>query len=459
ISHVLLEDDQENKDRLLRALLGHLCPDVWKQVAQGALAQAGQLSRWQSFDKVETGIRDTAKRAGRAAAISALLTQARQSYQQAETQLQAGKYPEVLEPATQARRDLLDAYARCQPARAKEFRAIWCHSAYGVTGMTWDQAIRHLKENGFNAIMPNMLWGGVADYQSKLLPIRDRVAKEGDQIALCVAAGKKYGVAVHVWKVNWNLGNAPREFVERMRAEGRLQYNDKGVEEPWLCPSHPDNFALERDTMLEVARNYDVDGIHFDYIRYPDQAHCYCPGCRKRFEESAGVQVANWPADVLKGGPQYAAYQEFRRANITRLVKAVSEAAHRLKPGIKVSAAVFSNWPECRESVGQDWGEWVRQGYLDFVCPMDYTASNSGYRAMVQVQRDAVAGKIPLVAGVGASAPGLPLDQVIDQIQIARSEGANGFIIFNYAGVVASEYLPALGLGATKGNTPIPYKR
>lgn len=457
VSHVLLPDDPDSKDRILRAIIGHFDPDVWEQAAGNALRLAGQLSRWQTFAAAEAGIRETAAGAGKAGAVAPLLAEARRAYDDAGRRREAKQYPEALDAASLARARLLDAYSRALPSRAGEMRAVWCHSAYGVAGMTWDEAIRRLKAAGFNAIVPNMLWGGVADYKSDVLPVRDRVAREGDQIALCVAAAHKYGVEVHVWKVNWNLSGAPQEFVERMRAEGRLQRTDAGEEHLWLCPSNPANFQLERDAMLEVARKYDVDGIHFDYIRYPAQFSCYCDGCRQRFEESAGVKVATWPKDVLKGGPQFAAYQEFRRSNITRLVKAVSEEAHRIKPWIKVSAAVFSDWPFCREHVGQDWGRWVQEGWLDFVCPMDYTDSNAAFRSRVQVQREAVGAHCPLVPGIGASAPGLPLDQVMDQVQIARAEGADGFIIFNYDGRVAADYVPAMGRSLTAGTALPPH--
>ena len=457
ISHVLLGDDPANKDRLVRALLGHLYPDLWEQMAQQGLGQVGPVARWSSFSDADAGIRRTAQAAGRLGVIEGELAQARRSYAEAQACVQAKRYPEALELASQVRLLLLEAYARCQPAREGEFRGVWCHSGYGVVGLTWDESIRRLKENGFNAIVVNAMRAGIADYQSELLPVRDRVAKEGDQIALAVAAGRKYGVEVHVWKVNWNLSDAPEGFVDRMRAEGRLQQTRSGSETNWLCPSDPANFQLERDSMLEVVRKYDVDGIHFDYIRYENQDNCYCDGCRQRFEESNGVKVADWPGDVVEGGPHFAAYQEFRRANITRLVKAVSEDAHRIKPWIKVSAAVFSDWPQCREEVGQDWGAWVQQGYLDFVCPMDYSASDAEFRTRVQVQRDAVAARIPLYPGVGASAPGLPLGQVIDQIQIARAEGADGFIIFEYQGGVAAEYIPDLGKGVTRGMTYLPH--
>ena len=40
------------------------------------------------------------------------------------------------------------------------------------------------------------------------------------------------------------------------------------------------------------------------------------------------------------------------------------------------ATAVFSGYPECRESVGQDWVSWVEQGLLDMIMPMDYTETS-----------------------------------------------------------------------------------
>ena len=45
--------------------------------------------------------------------------------------------------------------------------------------------------------------------------------------------------------------------------------------------------------MLEVVRNYDVDGVHFDYIRYPNKDGCFCAGCLHELvgaPESVGVE-------------------------------------------------------------------------------------------------------------------------------------------------------------------------
>ncbi|NLI00154.1 MAG: family 10 glycosylhydrolase [Chthonomonadales bacterium] len=455
VSHVILDDDRPAKLQMLRALLGHFDADLWPALAEKALQNAGAVgSRWKSFDEAEAGIRAAARASRKLEAVDRRLAAAERNRGRAAAAIKARRFHDALEPAAAARRDLTEAFALAQSPRAGEFRAVWCHSAYGVDGMTWDEAIANLKRNGFTAVVPNMLWGGSADYASEVLPVTERARTEGDQIEACLKACRKHGIEVHVWKVNWNLSTAPDGFVARMRDEGRLQRSSDGTEERWLCPSHPANFELERDSMLEVARKYGVDGIHFDYIRYPDSSKCYCDGCRQRFEalQMLGSDrpfpgLRDWPRDVLRGGPLHAEYQEFRRQNITRLVKAVAEEARKIRPGIKISAAVFPNWPACRDEIGQDWGAWVRDGYLNFVCPMDYTASNREFRTRVQVQRDEVQRRIPLIPGIGASAPGLDAVQTIEQAIIARSEGAQGFIIFNYDSRTAGEHIPLMGKG------------
>jgi uncharacterized lipoprotein YddW (UPF0748 family) len=105
-----------------------------------------------------------------------------------------------MDKAGAASRQILEAYCQAQQGAPAEFRAFWCHSAFGVDGIDWDEAIRRLAENGFTAILPNMLWGGVAFYDSSVLPVESQVARRGDQIAKCLAACRKYGVQIHIWK-------------------------------------------------------------------------------------------------------------------------------------------------------------------------------------------------------------------------------------------------------------------
>jgi uncharacterized lipoprotein YddW (UPF0748 family) len=259
---------------------------------------------------------------------------------------------------------------------------------------------------------------------------------------------------VHVWKVNWNLSGAPREFVDKIRAEQRNQVSVDGQQHNWLCPSHPENFQLELDSMLEVATRYPVDGLHFDYIRYPGRDRCYCDGCRQRFESDTSTRVRNWPADCYSG-PLRDEYNQWRCDRITRLVRAVHDEAKRRRPEIDISAAVFSAYPSCRESVAQDWPRWVEAGYLDFVCPMNYTQSDAQFISLVKNQLQLVAGKIPVYPGIGQWR--LSDDRTVGQVHHARRLGAAGFTLFNLNENSIQSVVPVIELGVGRRQAKPPH--
>ncbi|MEI6034832.1 MAG: family 10 glycosylhydrolase [Verrucomicrobiae bacterium] len=453
LTHVLLPDDLENKRRMLMAMAGSMAPGIWQQAAEGSITQIGKISDYKNFDDAMTGI---ARMSDGDARVGQALASARALRETAVKRMSQRNFSDAMELSSAGSRKTMEAFCMAQRPSPGEFRAFWCHNPFGVEEMDWDEAISRLADNGFTAILPNMLWGGAAYYGSKVLPVAMAASERGDQIAKCLAACGKHGIQMHVWKVNWNLGHAaPPEFVEKMRREGRLQSDAHGGEELWLCPSSPENQKLEIDSLVEVVRNYDVDGIHFDYIRYPDAGHCFCAGCRKRFEQASGLEIVAWPGDVLSPGPIHQRWLDWRRDNITAAVKAVSEQARGIKPMIRLSAAVFSNWPSDRDSVGQDWKMWCEKGYLDFVCPMDYTPFNVNFESMVSKQVG-WAGKTPCYPGIGVSASSSPFgaDRAIEQIGITRRYRTGGFVIFNYGAAESRDLLPMLGLGITRKPSP-----
>jgi len=450
LTHVMLGDDPAGKGELLMAMVGHLAPRLWDEAADGRIARIGRIEPYDDYAAAAAGIR--AEAAGSAAALEAL-AKAAKLHGRAKSLRAGGKHPEAVVAAGEARAALLDAHCLAQRPAAGEHRAIWCHSAFGVAGMTWDEAIKTLADNGMTAVLPNMLWGGVAFYESDVLPVSPEVRQKGDQIALCVAACRRYGLQCHVWKVNWNMGSrTPRAFVQRMKAAGRTQVSFNGTANArWLCPSHPDNRKLEIDAMVEVAGKYGVDGVHFDYIRYPGRDGCFCGGCRQRFEKAIGRKVADWPADVRRDARLEQKWLAFRREQITAVVAAVAERARKARPGVKVSAAVFRDWPADRDTIGQDWKLWCEKGWLDFACPMDYTPDNGRFGDWVGRQLRWT-GSVPCYPGIGLSVwpDRTDVAKLIGQIRIARRRGAKGFTIFNYDPAVARDVLPKMGMGITK---------
>jgi uncharacterized lipoprotein YddW (UPF0748 family) len=439
-SHLVLTDDRSGKKQMLAAILGRLHPPLWQQMAESQLERIGRVGHLGNLDAVAEYVKSN-----RNAPAFEQLHAATHDFDRAKEYFAKRQYRDSINLARRAHQQLTDAYLRSPPSPTTEGRAFWNHSGTGAHPGDWERSAKELAEAGFNMVIPNMLWAGRAHYPSDVLPRSKTYQQHGDQIAQCVAACKKHGIEVHAWKVNHNLSGAPKSFVDKLRVEGRLQASHSGQEQSWLCPSHPENFQLELESMLEVARKYDVDGLHFDYIRYPNRSHCYCDGCRHRFEAQAGVKVANWPADCYSGDRR-AKYHDFRCEQITRLVAAVSRGAKKLNPEIDISAAVFGAYPDCRESVGQDWVAWVKAGYLDFVCPMDYTQSDPQFVGLVENQLRLVDGRIPVYPGIGAWR--LTPDRVVGQIHHARQLGGQGFTVFDLNAGAAESVLPAIALGA-----------
>lgn len=450
MTHVLLSDDPFGKKALMLAITGHFVPEVWRRAARASIDQIGLVGPYREKGDFE---RSMAERSKTDSDLRTTLAKAGQLRDRADGQFGLGRFAESLETAEESQKLMIRAFCMVQLPKEGERRMVWCHDPFGITGMDWDKSISILEDNGFTDIVVNMSWAGNANYSSKVLPVSPEAEERGDQIKLCLAACRRHGIRLHVWRVCWNMGwTAPKEFVGKMKREGRTQVNFDGTaKDNWLCPSDPFNQKLEIAAMVEVAENYAVDGIHFDYIRYPGSTSCFCQGCRDRFERAAGTRVNKWPDGVRSDAGLAKKWLEFRRKNITAVVATVNEKARAARKGIQISAAVFTDWMVHRDEIGQDWKLWCDAGYVDFVCPMDYTTNNRDFQTMVSKQAG-WAGKTPCYPGIGLSmwSPADRMARLVDQVNITRRMGTGGFIVFNYNRSEAEEIMPLCGAGLTR---------
>jgi uncharacterized lipoprotein YddW (UPF0748 family) len=166
--------------------------------------------------------------------------------------------------------------------------------------------------------------------------------------------------------------------------------------------------------------------------------------------------VAKWPDDVLNGGSLQQKYLDFRRDQITLVVREASRKSREIAPAVKISAAVFPDWDSARDSVGQDWPLWIQQGYLDFVCPMDYLTDADVLAGIITKQVKWVDGRVPLETGLGAWQMSGAW-QVADMVETARANGADGLVFFDYRGLVASDFLPPLTEGPFRDEARTPW--
>ena len=177
---------------------------------------------------------------------------------------------------------------------------------------------------------------------------------------------KEAGIRVHGWiAMNMNQRLAGRHPDWAMK-------DGFGKTSPlWLSPSHPDVRSHQRQAVLDLLKEYDLDGIHLDYIRYPDIQHDFSSHALERFEASSGVSNAT-PEQILSD--HYETWTEWRANEITGQVVEIEDAV-RLRYGntVILSAALIGDAAthyRSREIFGQDYGMLAQP--LDLVLPMAY---------------------------------------------------------------------------------------
>lgn len=364
-----------------------------------------------------------------------------------------------------ARALVAQAYALSQSPLKSGLRAAWVHNGDGPRGFSgkrmalWKDAIPAMHAMGFNAVFPNMMWSGVAYYPSKIVPNAPGVAKEGDYLQQIIDAAKPLGMQVHVWKVMWQFAEgwlAEPGVSQPFREANRLQKDSHGKELPWLCPCDERNRRYELDALKEVA-GYAIDGIHLDYIRYESPDAGFGDACRERFEKWSGKTVEQWPADCAPGGPLADAYGDFKREMISSFVQQASVELRAIKPKLQISAAVFAYPAQAQRSVFQDWPRWVKEGWVDFVCPMTYTEDADSFA-------DATAAQVALV-GADKLRPGIQvtfdhgrvvnLETLVDELKAADKLGTPGVAAFEWREQLQDTVMPYIRNGLWREG---PYK-
>ncbi len=219
-----------------------------------------------------------------------------------------------------------------------------------------------------------------------------------DALAAIVDAGHAAGLEVHAW-----INAMPVWRDEAAPADARHLFNQHGPSavgaENWLTsspsgdhkfpvgyfldPGHPAAAAYLAEIYLNIVRNYGVDGIHFDYVRYPETDERLPRGAGvgynsvnlQRFRRASGRNDTPPPGDE--------AWMAWRRDQVTNLVRRVSIEAKAINPRLKISAALIP-WgaPPVAEKdfenvapmqrIFQDWHQWLEDGWLDLGIPMNY---------------------------------------------------------------------------------------
>jgi uncharacterized lipoprotein YddW (UPF0748 family) len=179
------------------------------------------------------------------------------------------------------------------------FLGVWAHATQTRSPGEADELMDRAKAAGIDAIyMLVWYWGGHAYYLTDLAPLAGDVEAGFDPLGYLVDGCHRRGIEIHAWYVNGESGQPQPGAVFEQHPDW-MMVDRSGKPVFWYDLGKPEVRQFQSDLMIDVLERYDVDGIHFDYIRHPGRHTCYCDRCLAAFREQSGLDPADLQADTV----------------------------------------------------------------------------------------------------------------------------------------------------------------
>lgn len=264
-----------------------------------------------------------------------------------------------------------------------EFRGIWVHNWKNglLCPEEVDATVKWAVDTNMNAIIVQVRKAGDAYYNSAYEPRATNIkgAPDFDPLGYAISQARANGLEIHAWfnvyRVATGTAQLPPNHVAALHPEWLsedVNGNNKSADGIFLDPGVPEVNSYIASLIADILSKYDIDGINLDFIRYPDKNWGYNPIAVQRFNAEYGRTGKPSPND-----PQWC---QWRRNNVTEMVRTIRNEINIIKPKAKLSAATIT-WGACPTDftrtdaysrVFQDWRLWMEQGLLDANIPMNY---------------------------------------------------------------------------------------
>jgi len=212
------------------------------------------------------------------------------------------------------------------------------------------------------------LSSGLVFYASRIAP-RAPGFETFDALRETVREAHRHGIKVRAWMPQFHDQMAARTHPEWQMYgldDGRvIPYTGKDRKEFFLNPLNPAARDYQRSLIEEVARDYDVDGIVIDWVRFDDYAMDLGDETRAKFKASAGFDPME--IDFSSDNPRRRQWNTWREAQIADHVRQLRVALDVIKPGFELGAYILP--PEFLE-VAQDAAQFSES--VTFLSPMAY---------------------------------------------------------------------------------------
>lgn len=285
-----------------------------------------------------------------------------------------------------------DTIKQLTPTSKREFRGVWVAT---VTNIDWPSAPRLSSERqksellnifdyhsqaGINAIMFQVRPAADAFYAksrepwSKWLTGQQGLAPNEfyDPLEFAVNEAHKRSMELHAWlnpyRATMDGGAVSAQHVTKLHPDWFITYGGRKLFNPGL----PDVREYIVQVVLDIVKNYDVDGIHMDDYFYPYPI--------------AGQRINDQATFEKYGKEEYEDIRDWRRQNVDTLIHMLTDSIHKYKPHVKFGISPFGIWQNASQnpegsatSGGSSYNEqfadsrrWMMEGWLDYINPQIY---------------------------------------------------------------------------------------
>ena len=265
-----------------------------------------------------------------------------------------------------------------------------------------------------------------------------------DYLLAFVTEAKKRNIEVHAWVQNFNVGfenmvypsfltNNPSWIM--LNDDQTILQRNEGGKYIFADPANPEVTDYLLDVYLELMTNYELDGLHLDYIRYPVsnrlQDTGYTSYAIQEFKtennianEVDFVQLVKTDDDI------YQKWIDYKTEKVTDFVKSVVDMMDELDNTSIISTAIFPDTVEAISKKNQDWPTWVKNGWIDITTPMAYYSDANTVKNKIQDMVLFVDGVTLNYAGIAPAFMGLEVYNNPLQAFQARNGNAFGAVFF-----------------------------
>jgi len=259
-----------------------------------------------------------------------------------------------------------------------------------------------------------------------------------DPLAYALEKAKAYNIEIHAWVTVFvvtphDLWKIKADHIYYTHPEW-LTYNRQGDsmannthEGAFFDAGVPAAREYFLNVVSDIASNYDIAGIQFDYIRYPDSTYGYNPIAMQEFKNSGSKDIKQWKQNQLSS-----------------FVDTMYLQLKRIKPKLQISAAVIAKRDKALNKYSQDWVKWVENKSIDKVYLMAYNTSMKTFSKLIE-QAASVKLQKHMVVVLRAWPPAsgsYPVAKINEKIKFTRKYHFKNMGFYSYAGMRDNNYLP-----------------